>query len=171
MAITVGLAPVVAALLGLFAVGTVDFLGEGGNARPLAWATFVLTLLIVSRDALFQGSFRARLRDRIPGVRVREGQVRLMIFDFEPVATTLAIIMGLMASGAANFQDGNGGGSAWAWTALALALFLTIGGRLNRRPRPSRCRNQPDVEAEDRAARFFEEMTRGFFEVRRRRRR
>lgn len=171
MAITVGLAPVVATLLGLFAVGAVDFLGQGGNARPLAWATFVLTLLIVLRDTVFQGGFRAGLRERIPGVRAREGQIRLMIFDFEPVGTTLAIIMGLLASGATNFHDGNGGGSAWAWTALALALFLTIGGRLNKRPRPSRRRNSRDVEAEDRAARFFQEMMRGFFEGRRPRRR
>lgn len=171
MVIRLGLAPVVATLLGLFVVGAIDFIGAGGNARPLAWALFVLTLLIVSRDTLFQGSFRAGLRDRVPGVRVREGQVRLMIFDFEPVATTLAIITGLLASGAIHFLDGNGGGSAWAWTAFALALFLTIGGRLNRRPRPARRRQSRDVEAEARAARFFEEMMRGFFERRGPRRR
>lgn len=153
----------VAALLGLFATGALNFVDDGGSVRPLAWAPFVLSLILVARDSVFQGSFGAGLRDRVPGLAVRDGRVRLLIFDFEPVATTLTIITGLLAGGAIDFLDGNRGGSAWAWSAFALALFLAIGGRLNRRPRPSRRRGERDRDMDARTAAFLEEMMRSVF--------
>lgn len=160
MAISLGPAALAAILLGLFATGAIDFTGDDGDPRLIAWIPFALIMVLVVRDTIFEGSFREGPRDRLPGIDLRDGQIRLRIFDFEPVATTLAIITGLLASGAIDFQDGNGGGSAWAWTAFALALFLSIGRRLNRRPR-SRRRKQ---EQKERTAADFEEMMRGFFQ-------
>jgi hypothetical protein len=170
MAVTIGPAAILAILLGLLATGAVDFLSDDGSAQPLAWLAFVLVLAIVARDTLLGGTLlpggrgeTPAARGRLPGLELREGQVRLRAFDFEPVATTLAIILGLLASGAIDFHDGNGGGSAWAWTAFALSLFLATGRRLNRRPRAKPRERNTD----DRAARFFEEMMRGIFEGRR----
>jgi len=161
MSITAGPAPIIAALLGLFATGAFDFVGEDGGVQPLGWAPFVFSLVLVARDTLFWGSFRAGRRPGVPGVDLHDGQIRLKLFDFEPVASTLAIITGLLASGAIDFLDDNGGGSAWAWAAFALALFLTIGGRLNRRPRSPKQRNEHARDRDARAAAFFEEMMRG----------
>lgn len=163
MSITLGPAPIIAILLGLFATGAVDFVNDDGNTKALGWVPFALTLVLVARDTLFRGRFRDGLSDRVPGLDLNEGQLRLRAFDFEPVATTLAIITGLLASGAVDFYDGNGGGSAWAWTAFALSLFLSIGGRLNKRPRPPK-----EHEADVRNAEFWENLMRNVFERRRR---
>ena len=163
MSITVGPAPIIAVLLGLFATGAIDFTDDEGSVRALAWAPFVFALILVARDTVFQGSFRDGRRGGIPGLDLHDGQIRLKLFDFEPVATTLAIITGLLVTSAIDFQDGNGGGSAWAWSAFALALFLTIGGRLNRRRRPRRPQSARARDHDERAAAFFEEMLRGVF--------
>ena len=160
MAISLGPAALTAALLGLFATNAIDYTGADGEPRLIAWLPFVLVLVLVLRDTVFEGSFRDGPRNRLPGLDLRDGQVHLRIFDFEPVATTLAIITGLLASGAIDFHDGNGGGSAWAWTVFALALFLSIGGRLSRRPRSRR----QEQEHDERTARFWEDTMRGFFE-------
>ena len=160
MSITLGPAPIIAILLGLLATGAVDFLSDEGNTAAIGWVPFALALLLVARDSIFQGRFRDGLSDRVPGLDLNEGRLRLRAFDFEPVATTLAIITGLLASGAANFHDGNGGASAWAWTAFALSLFLSIGGRLNKPPQPKK--EEPDL----RDAEFWEHLMRNLFERR-----
>lgn len=152
MSISLGPAPVIAILLGLLATGAVDFLSDAGNTAAIGWVPFALALLLVARDTIFQGRFRDGFSDRVPGLDLSSGQVRLRAFDFEPVATTLAIITGLLASGAADFHDGNGGASAWAWSAFALSLFLAIGGRLNKRPKPKK--EEPNI----RDAEFWENL-------------
>jgi hypothetical protein len=135
MAITLGPAAVTAVLLGLFVTGAIAFTGDDGAPRPIAWLPFVAALALVARDSFFQGSFRNRPRGRVPGVQLRDGAIHLQIRDFEPIATTLAILTGLLAAGAIGFHDANGGGSGWAWSAFALALALSIGWRLAPRPR------------------------------------
>ena len=178
MALSIGPALALAVLLGLLASGAVDFLDAERDATAAAWAAFALALLIVARDSLLGGRFSRTgvlARGRLPGLELHDGQVRLRLFDFEPVASTLAIILGLLASGALDFADGRGGASAWAWTAFALALFLTLGGRLNRRPDAERHRRRRQREERLRrvfeadAGVFFEDLMRGFFERRGRR--
>ena len=163
MVITLGPAAATAALLGLFVTGAIAYTGDAGDPRLIAWLPFVGALAIVARDSVFQGSFRNRPRDRIPGIALRDGAIRVHISDFEPIATTLAILTGLLAAGAIGFHDGNGGGSGWAWSAFALALALSIGWRLGRRPR------QPDRDRDDRVAEFWVSTMRGFAERGRRR--
>ncbi len=165
MVITLGPAAVTAALLGLFVTGVIAFTGDDGGPRLIAWLPFVGAVAIVARDSVFRGSFRNRPRERIPGIAVRDGAIRLHVSDFEPIATTLAILTGLMAAGVIGFHDANGGGSAWAWSAFALALALSIGWRLGRPPR----RRDRERERDDRVAEFWVGTMRGFAERGRRR--
>lgn len=178
MALSIGPALALAVLLGLLASGAVHFLDAEGDAKVPAWIAFALALLIVARDTLLGGRFwrtDVLAQGRLPGLELRDGQVRLRLFDFEPVATTLAIILGLLASGVLDFADGRGGASAWAWTAFALTLFLTLGGRLTRRPDPERGRRRREREERVRqafgpdASVFWEDLTRRIFERRGRR--
>ena len=159
MAITLGPAAATAALLGLFVTGAIAYSGDGGEPRLIAWLPFVGALALVARDSFFQGSFRNRPRGRVPGVQLRDGAVHLQLRDFEPIATTLAILTGLLAAGAIGFHDANGGGSGWAWSAFALALALSIGWRLG--PRPRR-RDRDGAADHERVAELWAERMRDF---------
>ncbi|MCY3918445.1 MAG: hypothetical protein OXG38_01400 [Chloroflexi bacterium] len=159
MAITLGPAAATAALLGLFVTGAIAYSGDGGEPRLIAWLPFVGALALVARDSFFQGSFRNRPSGRVPGVRLRDGAIHLQLRDFEPIATTLAILTGLLAADAIGFHDANDGGSGWAWSAFALALALSIGWRLGPRPR----RRDRDATADhERVAEFWAERMRDF---------
>lgn len=147
---TVSLIPaVLAVLLGLLASGAIDFL-DSEETHPVAWAAFALALALVVRDSLLGGSFLpgggsgwgGRRRPGLPGLEVRGGDVRIRVFDLEPVATTLAILLGLLVTQAIDFLGADGGTTAWGWAVFALSLVLATGARL--RPRP---RRQPQRRA------------------------
>ncbi len=146
---TISLLPaLIAVLLGLLASGAVDFVGDSGNTHADAWTAFALALLLVARDTLFGGALWPRRRsevrhlldDLVSKFELRGADLRLglNIWSFEPVTTTLAILLGLLTTQAIGFINADGDASAWAWTVFALSLFLTIGGRLNRRPNRKR---------------------------------
>ena len=146
---TISLLPaLIAILLGLLASGAVDFVGDSGNTHADAWTAFALALLLVARDTLFGGTLWPRRRSEarrslddfraifeLHGADLRLG---IHVWSFEPVATTLAILLGLLTTHAIDFINADGDASDWAWTVFALSLFLTIGGRLNRRPNRQR---------------------------------
>ncbi len=177
---TISLIPaVIAILLGLLASGAIDFVQSDGGTHPDAWTVFALALILVARDTLLGGSFRphrssgdnnndgndgnndrneaaANWRSPLRNIEVRGGDVRIRIWSFEPVATTLAIITGLLAVQAIDFTNADGGTTDWGWTAFALALFLTIGGRLSRRPRHRRGKRRRRWRDAERVAGEFE---------------
>lgn len=132
-----------AILVGLVASGAVDATTSGGSTTAVPWAAFAISLVIVARDTMLGGSFLpepGRL-PRLP-VEVREGDVRVRFWSFEPVATTVAIMLGLLASQAVDFRAGGndpaGGVTGVVWAAFALSLFMALGGRLAPRPRRRR---------------------------------
>lgn len=190
---TLHLVPATLALIvGLLAGRAVDF-QDGGGVHPLAWAAFALALALVARDTLLGGSFIPH-RDEAGGfagplarsagarrhgghfIDWSQGDVRIRIVRLEPVATTVAILLGLAASQAVNFSDAAGGTTGLGWAAFALSLFLALGGRLTPRPRrPNRratARRSNDSqrrtweamgdEFEARVAEAVEELRRGF---------
>jgi hypothetical protein len=173
---TISLLPaLIAVLLGLLASGAVDFVTDSGNTHADAWTAFALALLLVARDTLFGGALWPRRRDdarkivddlaskfELHGSDLRLG---VHVWSFEPVATTLAILLGLLTSQAIDFTNANGDPSAWAWAVFALSLFLTIGGRLNRRPNRQRDERRAEHRrAWKRAAGGFEARFGQFFE-------
>ncbi len=150
-------------MLGLVASGAVDPVYDGGGTHGLVWFSFGLSLALVARDTLLGGTFFSRDetdegRSRVP-LRIREGDLQIRIWQFEPVATTLAILSGLLASqavdmrAAGNALDGDVASALWA--AFALSLFLTIGGRLRPRPRGAR-RRRRQRKREERQQRWDE---------------
>ena len=169
---TISLLPaLIAVLLGLLASGAVDFVGDSGNTHADAWTAFALALLLVARDTIFGGTLWPRRRGEarqslndlraifeLHGADLRLG---IRVWSFEPVATTLAILLGLLTTQAIDFINANGDASAWAWAVFALSLFLTIGGRLNRRPNRERDERR---QAWKRAAGGFEARFGQFFE-------
>ncbi len=133
---------VVAILLGLLASGAIDSTTDAGNTHAAAWTAFAITLAVVARDTLLGGSFKPafdadtgeRLRGLVPGLELRGSDLRLRIWQFEPVATTLAILLGLLTFQTIDFTNAAGGATDWAWAVFGLSLFLAMGARLNRRP-------------------------------------
>lgn len=149
----------IAVFIGLIASGAVDTTYDGGGTHGLFWAAFALSVVIVVRDTLLGGTFlvrreRRELLDRSP-LQLREGRLQIRIWQFEPVATTLAIMLGLLASQAVDMRaDGNlatGGVTGGVWAAFALSLFLTIGGRMS--PRPGKRRRRQREREEQREQR------------------
>ncbi|HJN92931.1 MAG TPA: hypothetical protein QGF05_09445 [Dehalococcoidia bacterium] len=162
---TIQLIPATAAvLIGLIASGAVDPTYSGGDTHGLAWVAFGLSLAIVARDTLLGGSFsirpeRGELLDRAP-LQLREGRLQIRIWQFEPVATTLAIMLGLFASQAVDMRSGgnlpDGDVTGGLWAAFALSLFLTIGGRMS--PRPGKRLRRRREEARAAGAERWDEM-------------
>lgn len=132
-----------AILVGLVASGAVDATTSDGSTAATPWAAFAISLVIVARDTVLGGSFlpRADRPLRLP-VEVRQGDVRVRFWSLEPVATTVAILLGLLAAQAVDFRAGgndpSGGITGVVWAAFALSLFLAMGGRLAPRPRRPR---------------------------------
>ena len=146
---TINILPaVIAVLLGLLVTGAVDFVQADGDTHPDAWTAFALALLLVARDALFGGAFFPFRRPAgggalRPAVHLSAGHVRIPVRRFEPIATTLAILLGLLVTGAVDFGPLGEGAGAWGWTVFALSLALSIGLRLSPRPRRRRAPPAP----------------------------
>lgn len=165
---------IVAILLGLLASGAIDFTTSAGNTHAEAWIAFGITLAIVVRDTLLGGSFRPspredngeRFRGLLPGLEIQGADLRLRIWQFEPVATTLAILLGLLTFQSIDFVNADGGATDWAWTVFGLSLFLALGGRLNRRPgrrtRHRRHAQEAANEFEARVHEIFDDIQGGF---------
>jgi len=161
-----------AVLVGLFATHAMDYVDSAGTTHPLGWLVFAAALGLVARDAVLGGSFRLRQggprREDLPRLSVDRGdpRVRIRLAQFEPVATTTAILSGLLASGAIDFSGADGGTTAWGWSVFGLALFLALGGRLAPRPRRKRKgkRLRDSIEAEFSA--FFDTIEGEFRKVR-----
>ncbi len=160
----------IAVILGLIASGAVDATYDGGGTHGLAWAAFALILVLVARDTLLGGNFLApfegdEIRKRLP-LQLSEGRLQIRVWHFEPITTTLAILLGLLASQAIDFRDGgnnpNGEITSVVWAAFVLSLLLTIGIRLSPRPgRGERHRQRRERRREERRAREEESGRRG----------
>ncbi len=150
---------VVAILLGLAVSGALDVTTSSGNTHVVMWLAFAFSLALVARDAVLGGTFlRSDSESGRSPLQFRQGDLQIRFWQFEPVATTVAILLGLLAEQAvdmrSNGNDPSAAISSAMWAAFALSLFLAIGGRLSRRPRHRRKRQ----ERRERRAEQWEEM-------------
>ena len=130
-------------LLGLLVVGTLDFLDSDGDTHWVAWVAFGLATAIVARDTLLGGGLlpfgrgdETRRRPQILGLELHGADVRLRVPRFEPIATTLAILLGLLTTQTIDFANSQGDATAWGWTVFALSITLVTGMRLSPSPAP-----------------------------------
>ncbi len=149
-------------LLGLLVVGTLDFLDSDGDTHWVAWVAFGLATAIVARDTLLGGGLlpfgrgdETRRRPQILGLELHGADVRLRVPRFEPIATTLAILLGLLTTQTIDFANSQGDATAWGWTVFALSITLVTGMRLSPSPRRRK-------RAEQRQRRDWEGLAREF---------
>ena len=153
---------IVAILLGLTVTGAVDVATSSGSTHVVMWLAFAFSLALVARDAILGGTF-LRSDDgesgRLP-IEIRQGDIQIRFWQFEPVATTVAILLGLLAEQAldmrANGNDPNAAITGAMWAAFALSLFLALGGHLSRRPRHRRKRRERRERRRERSEQWEE---------------
>ena len=89
------------------------------------------------------------------GLELHGADVRLRVPRFEPIATTLAVLLGLLTAQTIDFAGSQGDATAWGWTVFALSITLVTGMRLS--PAPRRWKG-----AERRQRRDWERLAREF---------